>query len=550
MNNILNDLVSFVINKNFKIFYLWTGKKTVFEKSDELIEPKKELNGIMTELLINEFVKTTEQSQKFLELIYDSFNDALREYKTRLHLSENDIVFLYKGGNILRIVSQEVYYELPGTVVDKLKNFYNDSFKKSDADFTIYINPQLSNFDIILEDINNLTFLLQNYIRNILLSNKEEYFEFFRLNMNQQSNILLEYLKKLNETDIVKEDGSKFNGTFDGIVFNSIKTILPRQESLEKVKTFDLNYQVNADYEMGFEVPRKTIYRTDLKYLHNLDKNNNNNFAQIIKTEEEIYRENTSNMYISINKTLSYGNNNKISSFNLIRTKVSFNTYFSKKYSNESKLVYLAGELIDVSIIRKDDSYLEHFMQNINKYISDYTVKKGDGNYFKFKAYSLESLVDDLEKILFEVAELPWLDAKYTKRLKRLIFMYFLILMTNKHFSNKHRILYLRLLKEKIINNILISDKPYNEVLGKIYSFLKKSRGVDNEKSYPFRRLVKNLAKILMTKNIDKNDLNQYINAINENINIILISLETLEQFNQTNGTIQELSIYELDEIK
>ena len=52
--------------------------------------------------------------------------------------------------------------------------------------------------------------------------------------------------------------------------------------------------------------------------------------------------------------------------------------------------------------------------------------------------YEKES--EDLEKILFHVAEFPWNDNKYGKRLNRLCYLYFLVVFTDKNMNNKQRL--------------------------------------------------------------------------------------------------------------
>ena len=97
----------------------------------------------------------------------------------------------------MRIVAKEFMHELPGSIADILEKYYNKEFKKSDADFSIYINPSIQNFDDIYEDTTNLSYLILSYIRTIFLLNENTFFDFYKKNDDIRRDILLEYFKKL-----------------------------------------------------------------------------------------------------------------------------------------------------------------------------------------------------------------------------------------------------------------------------------------------------------------------------------------------------------------
>lgn len=67
-------------------------------------------------------------------------------FKSKFNLESTDLFFAFKGGNILRLVYKQTLNELPNLVSKKLKSFYDAFFKRSDADFSIYLNPFLENY--------------------------------------------------------------------------------------------------------------------------------------------------------------------------------------------------------------------------------------------------------------------------------------------------------------------------------------------------------------------------------------------------------------------
>ena len=60
-------------------------------------------------------------------------------YIYQKNLPPNSINFIFKGGNILKLVVETYINELPGNVRTEIKDFINKNFNKSDADFQINI---------------------------------------------------------------------------------------------------------------------------------------------------------------------------------------------------------------------------------------------------------------------------------------------------------------------------------------------------------------------------------------------------------------------------
>lgn len=526
MTENIQTFVNLIINKKFSTKMLFSDRSILMAKSEELIEPTKEFKNVITDFVTNECLKTPEQQKKFAKLVHTYFSTALKLYEQQKGLSANSIIFLFKGGNILRFVAYEAMHELPGNVSDQIVNYYKDSFKKSDADFTIYINPKLNNFDEIFDDINNLTFLLENEIRNEFLSNMSEYFEFYKLNNIEKKNILQTYIKKLNETQTLKDKLYGYDGQFTSLIFKDIA--IPNDQYA---------YVPKADYQIdNHSTDQKHTVITNLKLLHELK---NPELIPIIEKQKQIYKNTSiqSEIYASVNKTLTFTRSSNTASFNLIRLKMSLNSYFT--YTNKkTEMIKLDGELIDISIPKKDDSNLAHFFEHKDKYISTYTIGQ-DKDFVKFQAYSLEYLLEDLEKILFIGSDFPWDDAKYAKRIKRILFMYFVMLMINKTVNNDKRSKYMTLIKNNIIEQ---ANKDHKQTLKNIKMFLENSED-EMPKIYPFRELVKNLAVILMKDNIDKTKLAEYLKTINENIDILSKGFGGLEQYCKGNMTVNESSL-------
>lgn len=96
----LDLIVEHVLTKNFKTEYLRFGKKDEYEITDKIDDTKKELKNIFTDFVIKEFYVTPLQSDSMVKLIFENYYQAISTYIKKKGLKENDIVFIYKGGNV------------------------------------------------------------------------------------------------------------------------------------------------------------------------------------------------------------------------------------------------------------------------------------------------------------------------------------------------------------------------------------------------------------------------------------------------------------------
>lgn len=521
------DMVNLVILNKFKIPMLEKEERVINKekKNEVLVEPKKEFKGILTELVTNELVKTPEQNVNFIKLIVSVITNGINLYKKGKYLPNESILFLYKGGNVLRFLFQNITKEFPLSVSKNIESFYADFFKKSDADFSIYIDPRLPNYTTIYTDICNLTFLLENHIRNIFMEHKCYYFEYFKLNDDMKKKILETYLNKLNNSNTIKEKKFGFDGKFTGLIMDDVK-----------IGTNDYyNYKDDSVIAYTDTTTREFKYSSKLNYLQNI-KNPDTKLLPLIKEQQEIFSKHHNGMFISANE-ISFGSDAYVVFFNLIRTKYEFNAIF--KYNNNiTKEIDLDGELIDISIISKEDSYILHFFEHLHDNYSVYNV----GNDLQFNSPSITYLIEDLEKILFTASEFPWDDSKYVKRIKRLLFMYFMILLTNFEPSDKQtdiKLLYLRYIENNIVkvllNDSLDSDGIVKKQLINYFNDFPK-----NFRANPFRNLLKCIGKILLNPNTNQEEFKKFILVIDENINKMIEIILSMYNYIDSKGAINE----------
>lgn len=553
--NKINSMVNVVINKSFTTDLLWEGTQKITERDDSvpIEEPDKELKGVLTDFVTNEFFKTPEQLKNFIKLVYGVYNTALSEYRAKLGLGDKSLFFVYKGGNILRIIALESMYSLPKNVSNKIIEYYKDAFKRSDADFSIYIDPRLPNFDQINSDMPNLSYLLLNYIRNIFLKNLTKYFEYFKVNDVEKVRLLNEQLTKLNETTTVKEKKGGYDGIFNALIFG------PQQTSIAGFENY--SYKPREDFEMGFTPetnmnnPIKPLFEINLTPLHFIDKNNKKQvilekqLKDVVDEEKEVFKGlKYSTIFSSINKTTTFRKGNTFTSFNLTRSKFLFNTNFVKA-DGIPVFQRLGGELIDVTILNKKDDAINSFFEHLNENIFEYKLISPNEE-FKFIGYSINYLAKDLERMLFGQNMFPWEDLKYAKRLKRLLYMYFLELITAKSFTNKGRIQYLNFIHKQIIQPTLEHLKQNNYDFNSIYVSIRKYLVYSKDKKVPFKNLIKHLLELLFkNEGIDYEKLKDYVLSINENLDVIIPTFEMLQNYIERDGTISENSLYNTEQL-
>jgi len=467
------------------------------DREAEFSDLNRELKGLSTDIVVNDFFKSEECLYNFLMTVYTVFEKKINRYIETHDLNNTDIFFTFKGGNILRIIYKELILELPGLVGKKLNNFYKSFFKRSDADFSIYINPKLENYNDIYDEWCIISYYLQDKIRKLISENLTDYFDYFKYNKKFSKKILEKNLINFtNANSLTDVKNYKYNGAkITGLIFQNNST------------TDSYNYNSLCDFIIEDGKKDTELIRHDLK--------DSNSF-----------------MYISLNKTLEFtSGDGGITKFALIRTKVNFNLLVEK--NNKKRQINMSGELIDVSIPHRKDKSINEIFDKLDKAISRYTLTEKNKS-FEFNSYSLEFLIEDLEKILFHVAEYPWDDKKYVKRLNRLCYLYFLDMFIKQR-NNYTRKNLLKTTFNKLdegegeggINSPIKGNKPEDSVseldrLMWYYTYVKFKTG----KKY-------------------KTKFEDFTNNIKNNLNELLEGFETIDIYCKNGpGDIKEEGIY------
>ena len=188
--------------------------------------------------------------------------------------------------------------KLPNIVSYILKKNYQKYFTRSDCDFVIYLNENITNYDKVYDDITLISYLIQIKIKKELLSNPARYFDFFKYTNEYKKTILNKYLQNAINSNAIKDINNKiYNKKPIGLSFP------------------DTSVSINESIDIKYE-GRKDI---GIQYTEKKDK------CAIYTLDDE-----ESELFISVNETLDFvgaveGSRRK---FNLVRTKIAFNLYF------------------------------------------------------------------------------------------------------------------------------------------------------------------------------------------------------------------------------
>lgn len=403
-------------------------------------DQNREYKNFCTDIVTN-YILDEKELYNLLYIIHSFYNDCINYYIQQKNLNSNDIIFIFKGGNIFKIIANKFWSELPNKAMYKFIDEYKSYFKRSDLDFGIYVNPDLST-DII-DDITIISYKLQILISEILFSHKEICFKWFKFNNLYKKEILKNLLLDINKTESLHNSSSiYYNNKFTNIQFID-------ESAINTNNIFENQHNNYFNFE-----------NDNIKDLNNLSDTFSNN--KIVKQKIN-YNNSNSFMYNTINKALRIKTtNNRLIKFYLTRIKITFNLHLENE-KNEKKIISIGGELIDVSIGKDEAS--SNFWKNKHNYIDSITLTQNIGFYmnsiksFNINIYSFQYLYEDLKFILIDTLYLPWEDLKYKKRLYRLFFLTFIDVFKNikkKPIENKHiNIVY------EYFNNILTYIKKF-----------------------------------------------------------------------------------------
>jgi hypothetical protein len=407
---------------------------------------KVQYKSISTNLITDVFLESSSKLINYIYLITALFDIAIKEYCKIRGLKDDQIIFIFKGGLALSLLYKKYLYEMPGIISEMMHKLFSSYFKRSDADFEILIDPSIENYDDVMVDITNLSYLLLNKLRNIFLISLDSYFDFYKFNLKNQTCILYETLKKM-QNEAIKEtikESPFYEAEFESVEFDN-KIICQNMPILMYPMTISgyANYLMNTESmienrnhieKYDFVVTQKSpdakdnvMYDVNKLYLHP-------SFKTLDSLGYDTYLEQflycvKRDIYLSYNDSLKFILNTKLFKFNLIRMKMNFAYTYNKKGKQHN--VSIPGEMIDVSIPDRVAFGVKELYENRKNYVHTIMFENTHENAqnllsekFPLTMFTVEYFCKDLENMLFYKYMFPWKLEKYTKRLTRLLFLY------------------------------------------------------------------------------------------------------------------------------
>jgi hypothetical protein len=365
---------------------------------------KQKLADISTSYLINQFNDDT--YSEFFKYYYIPMNAFMISYARmrKLRIPE-DLCFFYKGGNLFRMLLGDI------TRIMESKE-YIALLKRSDADFQLFINPKIKDYDKILKEISIIV------IYNLMLFKKtiekKGIMDFFKINKDELCNL--------------------YKQEFENNGF-----------SIKSIELADRAYRKDFSIEpANYNGENIVLYRTHNSLLENAPN------VTVLK-----------DFFISRNTALSFKRKDDLKSvFDLIRLKRNIRIKIVTN-SNEKFEISVPCEIIDVSIPKNDDYGMNSFRTKVNGFIRQYTL---ESKSITFWAPNINYMIKDLDDVLFKQADYPWMDLKIDKRVTR----YFISLLF-------HQIMVSILDKKDLVERLNIFKKELSGTVRFLQCYIAKS---------------------------------------------------------------------------
>ena len=421
-----------------------------FDAGDDenFVDPEQPLKDTMTNLVTTQFLRHNAANKRFLTVVINIFNTAVdlykrlyeRKYGTRLE--EKDLIFMYKGGNVLRVIYHTYLNEQPRIVTELVQKTFSDYFKKSDADFQIYIGPDIAHYDKVYEDIQLISYLLLVRIRHIYTINPYLTLNFDKLKDEFQKDILTKIVNDVNDLHMLQpgytlggKPGDYAGAKLINLVYGDLETgKIPEGAELVDDTRLRANFETYMK-EPGSKRPDIAIVKhphknyTAIYKLMYLNRLRSAAGLDLIDKEiqEGLYGDADRDMhYISWNNSIDIMKRGTFKlKFALVRMKINMKGFFQFP-NGKIGCLNMGGEFIDVSIPHREATETGPFYAHYNDYVQKLKISISSDNskiypgmYVTYDSYTLRYFIKDLHKMLYDEPLYPWHAHKYEKRLYR-----------------------------------------------------------------------------------------------------------------------------------
>ena len=451
-------------------------------------KPSKEVEEELTNITNNLLIDNIDFTNRLFEAIYENFgtidNDNLTPYieGTINQKINNDIYFVFKGGNTIKLWVNKSYLE---KINDLTTQYYSTTNLQDILSFKI---PEIFHENRAINSASDFDFSL--------------YINFKKLDENEQTEVKLEekyayILKNIGrkmlslrrDTDNIIDDKQIDNYNNSNKLLTEIKKYIQNiNNNKTNIENIKLYFPKNGnDFILARKNNNIIIYNRKVNYKH----------------------------VVSFNTIIQKQESNNLDDFDLFRIKLGIVANYNYNYISDARRTRindttrpLKSEFFDLSILRKTDSKIQKMCDNITEYTQIIHVEFNN-KIIPIRIYNIKYLIIDLLRMLFDNA--PWNDIKYNKRIIRLailmslynqqqiidnpkeygieIFMifnilhiiYFFIEDDGKNNDISSNILIFQKIIEENLTNIRKTQLPDSEIINNI---INGDEGYDNIKYY------------------------------------------------------------------
>lgn len=404
----------------------------------------------------------------------------------------NDIIFVWKGSTSMKTLYNK-YKDLLDPEVDKRYREY--FYKKSDADYGVFINPKHKDAEFHRNNMIKLSFLLLVWLRD-------------SIDLEQIDNII---------------NKIKFDIDYRLIHANLNLYTGPLKEI--ETQTWTFKKKIRKDH-MFYPI----INEVNNKYLFTRLNLKDEVYTEDSTEKTTYYKNEGKEFYLSLHDKILINNtmcdNNKFKkNFSLLKLKYDIICTGNIKFKDgEIKTVnyLLSNEIIDLAFRTIDDVSMLMDYQNITDIIKPYNkiIKNVKFNIkeFTFNSYTLDGFIIDFNYNLFKTSMgnkgyITWLVPKYRNNINRLF--YFLLL----------KLLYI---KEEAYNELI--NKKTNKINNELHEIVSKliyTMNINttavykiNIKSLDF--FIQNIRDIKLYPKPYPSDMVKFFNLLNDNLKFII----------------------------
>lgn len=360
---------------------------------------------------------------RLIDFIRSRFAPVIKKFLLDHRLPTDSVHFIFKGGNVMRFIMHGLAERYNALLVE-LNNEYFSMFKSSDLDFGISFDEDAIRGKVRPEDAVEFVHHLSNrieiemkVIRDLFIATPTAYFPEIKLD----TWLITTAFQKIK--DQMVKTVEKFNVSPSG---SGVK--LP---SIVNLRSLSVDLADKKENQLRGSVARNDM---TIKFLDEdaaldfISKGVEGAQPQVVVCER-VSKEHT--MFVSNNQALMFRRNadNDAIHFDLVRLKLAM--ALDVKDDNGTEWTKRVGaEVIDVS--------LTHVYQNANpipvfktlnpnstrnvKIYETYSLATlDDVPPYEVESYGLHSILYDLIRVIFIEIKYPWEDAKYIKRLGRIM---------------------------------------------------------------------------------------------------------------------------------